>query len=517
MSSASPAPPGGDPRDAFFDVSGLKKGMGRKVGKASIGVLVISFTKVALLFGGIMITARLIPPAEYGIFALAMPAIAIALSLSNFGLPQAVVQRATITHAEVSTLFWLNTLFSVVMGLIVVACAGLAARIFNQPEVADVYRVIALSIVFSAMLGQYGAIMRRRLKIVEFEKLILAGDIAGLVVAVITALAGWSYWALVAQQIVSQAVPLGLAMWRTGWTPSSLAQARFGQVIDAVAFGGYIAGMGILNRLMTYTGTVVAGAMLGPAATGVYTRAVRLGNLPPLRIMQPLSGTIMPAFSRLQDDPDALRAMFVRMISRANLILLPVAVIVAAGADPLVAILLGPDWSAAGPLMFWLSIMTLRAGANHGLRYALLSHGHSRALFLTALIRFGVVIAAIWTGAGYGLEAMTAAYMLAELFITLPMMMILATWLTPVTFGTIARASLGGIGFAVLLAAMLILLVNPRIADLPALVEMIVLIGLTGLAYGLMILAIPSLRKDVRTTLTHGLDKIRGRRTAAAG
>ncbi len=511
----SEAPAYADPRDAYFDVRGAKRGMGRRVGNASIFVLLISFAKVALLFGGIAVTARLIPPAEYGIFALAMPVVAVALSLTNFGLPQAIVQQKTITHAEVSTLFWANLGFATLGALAVFICAGWAARTFGQPEVANVYRVVSVSIVLAAVLSQYGAMMRRRLRIAQFEALMLIGEAAGVAVAVVTALLGWSYWALVAQQITVQALPVALAVARTGWLPSGPHKARLGDVRGALSFGGYIAGQGIMNRLMTYTGTMIAGAQLGTTAAGLYTRAVRIGNIPPLRIMQPLSGTIMPALSRLQDDPVAMQAMFVRLISRANLLLLPVAVIMAAGAAPIVTLLLGQKWTEATPLMFWMSLLTLRAGANHGLRYALLAHGKSREIFFNTILRFVIVIATLYFSAPYGLVTMTAAYMLVEALVTLPMMMGLALRFTPLNFGCILRASLDGMVFAVVLAAALIVLVNPWLSKQPAVVHLAGLCLLTGLAYAARVAVSADLRQDVLTGLRQIASRLPGGRKPA--
>ncbi|MCA8882259.1 MAG: oligosaccharide flippase family protein [Rhodobacteraceae bacterium] len=486
-----------DPRDAYFDVSALRRDMGRRIGNASILILGISMMKMVMLFAGIMITARLIPPSEYGIFALAMPTVAVALSLSNFGLPQAIVQRRHVTHIDATTLFWMNLAFAVLAALALAGCATLAGRIFDEPRVIPVYRVIAVSVVFAAVVGQYGAMMRRRLRIPQFEILILLGEAAGLAVAIVTALMGWSYWALVAQQIAAQAATMLLAVIITGWLPSGPHRARPRQVLDALSFGGYVAGQGILNKLIQYSGTAIAGAQLGPAATGLYTRAVRLGNLPPLRIMQPLSGTFVPALSRLQDDPEAMQKMFVRLISRANLILQPVAVIIAAGADPLVAILLGPTWMEAAPLLFWMSILTLRASANQGLRYAVLASGQSKPLFFNSLFRLALISLVVYVASDYGLEAMTAAYMLTELLITLPVAMLLAVRYTPITFNCILRASLGGMVFTVAVAAALIVFVNPWLSDLPALVHLAGLGVLTGLIFALRIALSPEMRQDV--------------------
>lgn len=504
----------GDPRDAVFDVAGLERRIGRRAGRSSVQVLAISFLKVAVLFGGIAVIARLVPPAEYGIFALAMPAVALAQTLSTFGLPQAVVQRRAIGHAEASTLFWLNLAFAAIAAAAVVALAGPAARIFDSAEVAPVFRALAGAVLLAAAVGFYGGILRRRLRTARFEAIVLGGEVAGLAAAIAAALAGASYWALVIQQFTVQIVTAAGAVAATRWWPSSPARARLGAVWDAVGFGGWVAGVGLLNKVMTYAGTAVAGAQIGPAASGLYSRAVRLGNLPPLRIMQPLSGTIVPTLSRLQDDPPGLRAVYERLISRANLMLMPAAVMLAAGAEPVVALLLGPDWAAAAPLLAWMSLLTLRAGANHGLRYAMLAAGASRALFLVTLLRTILVVAAIVLAAPHGLVTMVAAYMLTELFVTLPLTIAVAMSRTPLTLACLWRASLAPMALAAALAAALILGANPHLETLPAALHLAALVAAVGAAYALRVALSAPLRRDVASALAR-IAELR-RRPAAA-
>lgn len=509
---AAMPPAGGDPRDAVFDVAGLSQGLGARTGRSSVLVLAISFAKIAVMFGGIAIIARLIPPADYGIFAMAMPAVGLAQAVSAFGLPQAVVQRRALSHDAANALFWLNVAFSGVAGGIVFALAGPAGRVFATSEVVPIYQAMAGVVVLSAVVGFYSAVMRRRLRAAQFELLVLGGETLGLAVAIAAALAGASYWALVAQQFTVQAAVAVAAVVFTGWLPSRTGLAAIAGVRDAVGFGGYVAGVGLLNKVINHTGTAMAGAQLGPAAAGLYARALRLGNLPALRILQPLSGAAVPSLSRLQDDAPALRAMYVRLISRANLLLMPVAVLMAAGAGPIVAILLGPDWSAAAPLLFWMSLMVLRAGANHGLRYTLLACGESRALFGVTLARTVLVIVAIALTAPRGLETMVAAYMLTELCLTLPLIMLVALRRTPLTLGCLWHASLAPMALAAAVAAVLILALGPVLEPLPALLELAALAGCIGAVYALRVAVSAPLRRDVATAAAQLAARVPGRR-----
>lgn len=489
----------------------MEQGLGRKAGKASVFVLGISVLKVLQQIVSIAIIARLIAPGEYGIYAMALPGVMIAMALSNFGLPQAIVQHKTITHARVSALFWLNLAFALIITIALIVLAGPAAEYYGEPAVKPVFQIVSLSLLFSAMSSQYLAILRRTLQVRAAEVITLVCEIIGLVVAIAAAFAGLSYWALVLQQIVTPLLKTVVMAVRTGWRPSGPHKVPFLDAVDSVSFGGFVAGFSIMNRLTEYVGTVIAGAMFGTAATGLFYRARNLAGIPPKRVMIPLSGVFVPTMSRLQDSPEELQAMFRRLVSRANLILLPVAVLIAAGSEPLVALMLGPDWSAAAPLLLWMSIFTFREAGSSGLQFAMIACGKSKPLFFFSAFRLLMIAAVMYASARYGVIVMTAAYMLAELFVTLPLMALVAQRVTPITLKVFARSCLADMVFAAVLALALIFGLNPLLVETPAVLQFAAVLVALAAAYGVRIAVSADLRRDVLRALSGITDKLKRR------
>lgn len=496
-----------DPRDAMFATADIERKLGSHAGNSSVIVLVVSAVRLVQQIAAVAVLARLISPGEYGIFAMTVPAVMVAMALSNFGLPQAIVQSKTITHAQVSALFWINFVFGLVASIAMAALAGPAAAYYNQPLVKPVFQVVSLSLLFSVMSSQYLAILRRRLQNQAAELISLAGDMVGFSLAVIGALLGMSYWALVVQQVAMPAATLGLMMLWTRWLPSLPRRQDLAGTKAAVRFGGYVAGANILARLTEYLGTVITGRMFDAAATGLFYRVRNLAGLPPKKVMIPLSGVFVPTMSRLQDKPEELQAMFRRLISRSSLILLPQAVLVAAGSEPIVSVLLGQNWTGAAPLLLWMSIFTFREAGGTGLQYAMIACGKSRALFHYGVIRMLVVGTTMALAARHGLVAMTAAYTLCELFVTLPLLVWMADRTTPVKAKVFARTCLGDMIMAGVLALGLILFVNPLLEGQSGAVKLAVLATIVFIAYALRIGLSQSLRRD----LLRILEKLTGR------
>jgi PST family polysaccharide transporter len=500
-----------DPRDRLFDTQEMKAGLGRRAGNASVLVLAIAALKMLQQIASVAIIARLVPPAEYGIFAMALPAVMVAVALSNFGLPQAIMQQEKMTHAHASVLFWLNLGFALVVTGLMMALSGPAAAYYDEPKVEPVFMVVSLSLVFSAASSQYVAILRRTLQVQASELLTLAAEIVGLIVAIVAAFLGASYWSLVLQQLVTPFLKTLTMAARTRWLPSSPRHLKFSDAAGSISFGGFVAGFSILTRLTDYVGTVIVGALFNAAETGLFSRARNLSSIPAQRVMTPLSTVFVPTMSRLQDEPEALEAMFTRLISRSNLILLPVAVIMAAGAAPLVTLMMGQNWTSAAPLMLWMSIFIFREAGSSGLQFVMIACGRSRPLFFYALFRLGLVAAAMYAAAGGGVTAMTQVYVLVEIFVTLPLMVLVTHRTTPIRAGVFMRACVPDMVFAAGVTLVLILFVNPAVAGMAPVLQLAALAAAMVPVYGLRIGVSPALRRDVLQVFLSVSGRLRGR------
>ena len=63
---------------------------------------------VAIQLASMVVLARLLSPADYGVMAMVMAVTAFAGIFRDLGLSTAVIQRQSLTHEQSSTLFWIN-------------------------------------------------------------------------------------------------------------------------------------------------------------------------------------------------------------------------------------------------------------------------------------------------------------------------------------------------------------------------------------------------------------------------
>ncbi|PHR51373.1 MAG: hypothetical protein COA47_18025 [Robiginitomaculum sp.] len=430
-------PPITDPRDALFDVTEVKKDLGKRTGKSAAAVLVFSVIKLVIALFTTAILARLIPPSQHGLLALAMPVVLIASGLSEFGLAQAITQMEHVTHRLVSTLFWVNVSLGLALCLFIMALSTKAAEFYNQPGVTMIFIVLAPYVFFSVLNTQYMAMLRRQLRIKTIETCVLSATIISALVAIILAWFGYGVTALIAQLLVQQGLTFVFLVFVTKWYPSPPWDADLVAASGALKFGGFLAAERMLNDVGRTFQIALIGKYFGEVSAGIYYRTETFALMPQRRVVSPLSAAFIPSLSRLQDDMAGFQAMFLRQISRGNLILVPIGAVLCTCPDIIVRVLLGPEWEAAIQVLPWLGLLTLTALTTNVFAWSMVASGKARELLYYRLISFVIIVISVLIGLSLGFIQLVAAYAIAVSLLNLLLLSIFVVKFTKVSRKTV--------------------------------------------------------------------------------
>jgi PST family polysaccharide transporter len=74
------------------------------------------------------------------------PVLGFVQVLNDLGFAQAVVQRAEVTHKQVSGLFWINALIGLGLSALTIALAPLIAWLYGEP------RTLAITVVLGSLI-----------------------------------------------------------------------------------------------------------------------------------------------------------------------------------------------------------------------------------------------------------------------------------------------------------------------------------------------------------------------------
>jgi len=405
---------------------------------------VISFgaqaVKIVVQFGAVVVLARLLPPQAFGLVAMVAAFGGVLDLIKEFGLSAATIQRPDITHAQVTTLFWINTAVGSAIAVILVVGAPVIAGFYGQPELVMVTRWLALGFFVSGLTTQHWALLRRQMRFGTIAVVETGAEVAGFAVAIATALAGEGYWALVAQRLVSPTLALIGSWTLCSWRPGRPQRAT--SVGGLLRFGASLTGCNLIGTLSRGVDQVLIGWLFGPTALGLYERAGRLLVAPINNINAPLYAVVMPALSRLVDQTGRYRNAFCEIFEKLAMATMPAGAAVAVLAPWVVDILFGAQWRAATPLVACFAIaasyhpITLAAGLLY------LTQNRSREMLRAAIVDAGISVLLVLSGLPFGIVGVAAFYGVGGLFIRAPLALFFATRHGPVTLADLCRAIL---------------------------------------------------------------------------
>lgn len=469
--------------------------------------------KVAVQIVAVVLLARLLAPADFGVFAMVAAFLGGLEILKDLGLSTATVQRAHITPRQVSTLFWLNAGLGSAVALGLAACAPLLAWLYGEPVLLDIVPVVALAFVFNGFSTQHLALLRRQMRFSAAALVQVSGEAVALVAAVAAALAGFGLWSLVIQRLVWAFSTTLMAWIVCDWRPGR--PGPLSDVKGMIAFGGNATTSMVVGFLASNLDKVLIGWWWGAVPLGFYERAQKLLQLPIQNLNTPLATVALSALSRLADQPVRYRDAYLAAVERLTMLIAPLGGLFIASGDLVVTLILGPQWTEAAPILQWMGVSAIYMPITYTLSWLYMSQDRTPEMLRAGIINAGLTVAALLAGLPFGAVGVAAAYAISGIALRAPLLLWLAGRRGPVRALDLARVLLLPL-CAVAVVAGFGLVVRSWLAraTLPIPVDVAVLVTAAGVAALLVYAAFPRGRQIFRETARQIRTIIRGEASA---
>jgi O-antigen/teichoic acid export membrane protein len=393
------------------------------VRRAFIMSSVEQYLALIINVGVVATMARLLTPEDAGHAVTGLGIAAIALSLREFVTPEYLIQKKTIDDHDLRTSFTLLLGITALVAVLVASLSSSIARSYHSPQLRLFLFLIMLSAFAEVVSLPIVATLRRNMAFGILAKMRSLALLTSAVSTVILGLLGFGFisyaWGMLASAVAlaSLAAYINPSSARLLWQPSLKSWKT------AASFGRFKGASQAIDRIYEALPQLILGKVISLSSVGLYSRANTVCGIPDRMIMSAFYATAFPALAATARESGNIKEAYLNTLSYLSAFYWPGVLLIALTADPIVNIVLGPQWHDAVYLVRILAVAAVFWVATIVVNPLLLALGHNREAFLSSLTCRCIAVVILCTASLHGVAAIALSQ-----FIALPTQMVVSLY-----------------------------------------------------------------------------------------
>lgn len=371
-------------------------------------------TMIIQFISGIIL-ARLLTPHDYGCIGMLSIFMALAETFIDGGFGSALIQKKNPTQQDYSTIFFWNLGMSIVLYAVLFFSAPAIARFYDISLLCPVLRVQALVLFIHAFNLVQRNQLTKKLNFKLLSIITIVTSVISLCVTIYMAYSGFGVWALVAQNLISAAIPAIVFWFYVRWRPIwSFSWKSFKELFS---FGAFMFLTQLVNKFCTRITGLFIGKIYSSNTLGYYSKALGTENLASHTISSIMTSVSYPLYAKVQDDMAAMGNMIKRLTGTIAYITFPLMFVLILAAKPIFVLLYSDRWLASVPYFQVLCIAGLSDCLQAVNTQTIAAIGKSKVMFQWTLIKRAFGLAFVIGGLFlWGMKGLLCGYILNNWF-----------------------------------------------------------------------------------------------------
>lgn len=316
------------------------------VGGFRIFTRIISFLRTIIL-------ARILSPAQFGIYSISTLILAFLEILTETGINVFLIQESN-SDKYINTAFIVSILRGMIISLIILVTSGLVTQFFNAPDVLPLLILVSVVPLIRGLINPSSAKFQKEL---NFGKdflvrtvVFVVDSIISVIVTVVLASPIGIIWGLIAGSISEVILTWLIA------NPKPKFEFDSKKFTKVIARGKWVTLSGLFDYLSGNIDDTLVGKLLDTTSLGIYQMAYRLSTLPLTEVTQVFSKVTFPIYMKIANDKNRLKRAYQRTFLVIFALSVPLSVGLFVSSDFLIPWILGEKWIAVIPVLKVLCI-----------------------------------------------------------------------------------------------------------------------------------------------------------------
>jgi len=359
--------------------------------KAISGSLLLLFGKVIQKSLGIismLVLARFLTPEDFGIVAIATIAAFFFDTIGQTGTQQYIIQKETITSQDVNTAWTLNLLFKAGCFLLFIAAIPFITDYSDNTLLKPVLYWISLIIPLGALISPGLIVQSRNLNYRPITKLTITEKFVSICITIPLAVITQNYWAMIIGMISSYFFKL-IISYVVAPYPVRLC---FENIREQWKFSKWVLGQAIVGFSRSEADSLLTTRLFGVETLGGFNLMKNISTLPATEIIRPMTNPLLPAFSKLKNEPKRLAYQFTNCLIVVMITSSIIVGYIHFFHATLVQLAFDEKWWRFSPLLGILSLIIISFSISEIASRLLLSKGLSKATFVYSVITLAALL-----------------------------------------------------------------------------------------------------------------------------
>jgi O-antigen/teichoic acid export membrane protein len=304
---------------------------------------------IAIALASSMAIARLLSPAEIGLFSVSLALVGVAQVLRDFGVASYLIQAPELRSEHLRTAYGVLLLVGGTTFAALFLLAPWLAAFYDSPRMATVLRICALNFLALPFCTVSLAVLRREMRFRPLALVNVAAAAVGALASVGLALAGVGVESLaMGAVLVNLVTALGAWIARGRPRPLRPALSRWREVLG---FGTQTSAAGVVTSISMDINDIAVGKILGFEPVALLSRAQGLMSMFHRDLMGAVRNVAFPAYAQAHREGRDLEPLYIASVANVTALAWPFYGFVSLFALEVLRLLYGPQWDAAAPLV----------------------------------------------------------------------------------------------------------------------------------------------------------------------
>lgn len=381
----------------------------------------MSWTVAAMLLrqvgriGFAVLIARLIGPEEYAAVAVAAVYIALTGVLLETGFGAAIVQRPSLTSADIASATWLSMGLGLTASILTLALSSEFAELFGVEASKYLVEMLAVTPLLKCISVVPINRLIRHVLLREAAKIEIVATLLGMSAAVFMLVLEARAEVIVLQQVVTDLLVAVMALIAT--KPHAFRTSR-ASLIAIFRFAFPVACSQIVGQFTRNIDNMIVGNTLGPQQLSLYSAPYRFMIMPVTLLSSVAARLLLPFAALMQNSISSISRLCNAWTRSVAVLVSPITGIAFFFAQDIVLLVLGPEWTAASNVVSALALVLLLQACTTHVGPALLGTGKTRQVFWWSVIPVPLCLVGFIVGLRWGIEGVAYGYLIATIIVT---------------------------------------------------------------------------------------------------